>query len=162
MNSRPAIASDSPAIAAIYSAGILERVATFQTEPRTPDDILRWFQSALPKIVIEEDDRVVAFAAAFPYSDRCCYAGVGEFSVYVAPDFRHRGAGRLAMDALIEASAAFGLHKLVSRVFPENEASLGLLKSVGFREVGVHEKHGRLDGVWRDVVVVERLIPENL
>lgn len=75
---------------------------------------------------------------------------------------RGRGAGRLALGALIEAAKAAGFWKLVSRVFPENAASRALLRSVGFREVGVYEKHARLDGRWRDVVIVERLIPANL
>jgi phosphinothricin acetyltransferase len=73
MTSRPALISDATSIAAIYSAGILERVATFETEPRAAEDVAVWFESPLPKIVVEEDGRVVAFAAAFPYSDRCCY-----------------------------------------------------------------------------------------
>jgi phosphinothricin acetyltransferase len=96
------------------------------------------------------------------YRPRECYAGIAEFSVYVAREARGRGAGRLAMERLIEASEDAGLWKLVSRIFPENEPSLALMRSVGFRVVGTYEKHAQLDGVWRDVVIVERLIPENI
>lgn len=105
---------------------------------------------------------MIAWAAASPYGSREAYAGVGEFSVYVGRDARGRGAGRTAMDALITASERTGLWKLVSRVFPENIASLALLRSVGFREVGTYRRHARLDGVWRDVVIVEKLIGEAL
>jgi len=86
---------------------------------------------------------------------------VAEFSVYVGREGRGRGAGRIAMEALIDAARTAGFWKLLSRVFVENEASRGLLAKVGFREVGVYEKHAQLDGEWRDVVIVERLIPEN-
>lgn len=105
---------------------------------------------------------VVAFASTSAYRSRGCYAGIAEFSVYVARRARGRGAGRLAMEALIGAAEEAGFRKLVSRVFPENAASRKLLASVGFREVGTYEKHARLDGEWRDVVIVERLLPADL
>jgi len=159
---RAATLDDAEAIAAIYSAGIRERIATFETEPRAAADVAKWFENSLPKVVVERDGEVIAYAAAFPYSDRCCYGGIAEFSVYVAPSARRTGAGRRAMEGLVVASREAGLHKLLSRVFPENVASLGLLRELGFREVGVHEKHGKLDGEWKDVVAVELLIPENL
>jgi phosphinothricin acetyltransferase len=100
----------------------------------------------------------VAFAASFPYSSRPCYRGIGEFSVYVRRDYRGRGAGRAALSALIEAAATRGMHKLTSRVFPENMASRALLKGLGFEEIGIHRRHGQLDGRWRDCVIVERLL----
>lgn len=104
----------------------------------------------------------VGYAVAHPYADRSCYAGIGAFSVYVRRDHRGRGAGRAAMTALVNAAREAGLWKLVSRVFPENRASLNLMAWSGFKEIGVHEKHGKLEGVWRDCVIVERVIPENL
>lgn len=162
LTSRSAQPDDAAAIAEIYTAGIADRVATFETTRRTSEDVLPWFQDQFPKIVVEHDGRVIAFAAAFPYSDRCVYQGVAEFSVYVGREARGQGVGRLAMEALISASRVKGIYKLLSRVFPENMASRALLRSVGFREVGVHEKHGKLDDQWRDVIVVERLIEENL
>ena len=151
---------DAPAIAAIYNQGIADRVATFETEPRSPEDIAAWFTSGRLIMVAENGGAVVAFAASFPYSTRPCYAGVNEFSVYVARDWRGKGAGRAVLAALIEAAGAHDLHKLTSRVFPENMASRSLLKRLGFDEIGIHRRHGKLDGEWRDCVTVEILIGE--
>ena len=162
MIARPASGEDAAAIAVIYNEGIADRVATFETRPRTPEDIAEWFDRPHPVVVVEDGGKVVAFASLSPYSSRPCYAGIAEFSVYVARAAQGRGAGRQAMEALLAAAERDGFHKLVSRVFVENVASRGLLRSLGFREVGVYEKHAALDGVWRDVVIVERLIPANL
>jgi phosphinothricin acetyltransferase len=161
LRARPATEADVADIARIWNEGIEDRVATFETERRTVDGISHWMRekpARYPTVVIEEEGRVVAWAAASQYRPRECYDGVGEFSVYVARDARGRGAGRVAMEALIAASERAGLWKLVSRVFPENVASLRLLRSVGFREVGTYKRHAKLDGAWRDVVIVERLI----
>lgn len=162
MTARAADPADAAAICAVYNEGIADRIATFETRPRTPEEIAAWFGGRHPVVVVEDGGEVVAFAAASTYRPRECYAGIAEFSVYVARAARGRGAGRRAMEALLAAAEAAGFTKLVSRVFPENTASLALLRSVGFREVGVYEKHGQLDGVWRDCVVVERLLGGNL
>lgn len=160
---RTARLEDAPAIAAIYNQGIEDRVGTFETEPRTVAQIEAWFEHAKAFVVVEDErGEVVGYAVGHPYADRCCYAGVSEFSVYVRRDWRRRGIGRIAMTGLLDASREAGLWKLLSRVFPENRASLNLMAWSGFKAIGVHEKHGKLDGVWRDCVVVERLIPENL
>jgi L-amino acid N-acyltransferase YncA len=158
---RPATADDAVAIARIYNEGIHDRLGTFETRDRSADDVRAWFDGRHPIVVVEDGDGIAAFAATSSYRTRACYAGIAEFSVYVARDKRGQGAGRVAMAALLEAARAAGFWKLLSRVFVENEASRGLLRSLGFREVGVYEKHAQLDGVWRDVVIVERLIPEN-
>jgi L-amino acid N-acyltransferase YncA len=162
MQARKAARTDAAAIAAIYNQGIEDRIATFETRPRAPEEIESWFDGVHPIVVVQENGRIVGFAATFGYRTRNCYAGIAETSLYVARDSRRRGAGRLAMTALIGAAEAAGFWKLVSRVFPENSGSLRLIESLGFREVGIYQKHGRLDGVWRDVVIVERLIPSNL
>lgn len=162
MRARPARSRDAAAIAEIYSQGIADRTATFETRPRTPEDVLPWFSRPHPVVVVEDATQLVAFANVSVYRPRDCYLGVGEFSVYVRREARGRGAGRLALAALLEAVREAGFWKLVSRVFPENAASLRLLGALGFRQVGVYQKHGKLDGIWRDVVVVERLIAENL
>ena len=162
MHSRAAGCRDAEAIARIYNEGIEERIATFETRPRTAGEIQGWFDDGLPIVVVEVEGTVISFANASSYSPRECYSGVAEFSVYTAGGARGRGAGTLAMEALISAAEKAGFWKLTSRVFVENEPSRKLLLSLGFREVGVYERHARLDGVWRDVVVVERLIPANL
>jgi phosphinothricin acetyltransferase len=159
---RPATPADAAVIAAIYNQGIADGVATFETRPRTAADVASWFDGTHPVVVAERDGAVVAFAAASTYRPRDCYRGVAEFSVYVAREWRGRGAGRAALAALVDACERDGFWKLVSRVFVENAASRGLLAALGFREVGVYEKHGRLDGAWRDVVIVERLLSTNL
>jgi L-amino acid N-acyltransferase YncA len=101
---------------------------------------------------------VVAWASAPPYRDRQAYAGVREFSVYVARERRGHGLGKLAMEALSAECERRGYWKLVSRVFPENQASLGLCRALGFREVGTYRRHAELDGEWRDCVIVELLL----
>ena len=146
----------------IYNEGIEDRVGTFETRPRTVQDIVAWFDGSHPIVVVEADGEIVAFASTSAYRVRECYAGIAEFSVYVARHARGKGAGAVAMRALIEAVKPAGIWKLVSRIFVENDASRRLMASMGFREVGIYEKHARLDGEWRDVVIVERLIRENL
>jgi L-amino acid N-acyltransferase YncA len=163
LTAREATTADAAAIAAIYNEGIEDRVATFETRLRTPRDIRSWFSGRHPLIVVTDAaGRVLAFAATFPYRPRECYAGIAEVSVYVARQARGRGAGRVALQALVDAARNAGLWKLLSRIFPENQASRALVRSVGFREVGIYERHGRLDGRWRDVVIVEYVIRENL
>ncbi len=158
MPARSARAADAAAIAAIYDEGIEDRIATFETRPRTPDEILGWLDGRHPVVVVERDGSIVGFAATSDYRPRECYAGVAEFSVYVARSVRGSGVGREAMLALIDAAEAAGFWKLLSRVFVENAASRRLLLRVGFREVGIYRRHARLDGRWRDVVIVERLL----
>lgn len=159
MRARAATPDDAAVMAAIYNQGIEDRVATFETRARTAADVRQWFDGVHPVIVVEAGDEVVAFGAASWYRpQRDCYAGIAETSVYVARGWRGRGAGRLALEALMEAARKAGFWKLLSRIFPENAASRALVRSLGFREVGTYEKHAKLDGVWRDVVIVERLL----
>lgn len=159
---RAASQDDADRIAQIYNEGIEDRVGTFETRLRTADDVRGWFDGLHPIVVVEDGGQIIAWASTSSYRARDCYAGIAEFSVYVARDGRGRGAGTVAMSALIVAARQAGFWKLLSRIFIENTASRTLMKSVGFREVGIYEKHGKLDGAWKDVVIVERLIPENL
>jgi len=160
LTARAAAADDAEAIARIYNAGIGSRAATFETRPRTRADVLAWFDGRHPIVVVARGDEVVGFAASFEYSRREAYRGVAEFSVYVDPDRRREGAGRMAMEALVEAVTDAGFWKLVSLVFTAHEASRALLRSIGFREVGTYRRHARLDDEWRDCVIVERLVGE--
>jgi L-amino acid N-acyltransferase YncA len=162
LRTRAATPGDASAIAAIYNEGIADRIATFETEPRSATDIAGWFTGEHLVVVAETGETgPVAFAASFPYSSRLCYRGVGEFSVYVRRDYRGRGAGRAVLAALMEAAVTRGMHKLTSRVFPENAASRALLKGLGFEEIGIHRRHGQLDGRSRDCVIVERLLDKG-
>lgn len=162
MRVRVATVANASAIATIYNQGIEDRVGTFETQLRTEAMVASWFDGIHPIVVVEQEQDVIAYASTSSYRSRPCYAGIAEFSVYVQRDWRGKGAGRLAMTHLLQESAAAGFWKLLSRVFVENEASRGLLRSLGFREVGIYEKHGQLDGIWRDVVIVEYLIANNL
>jgi L-amino acid N-acyltransferase YncA len=162
MHARPATLDDAGAIARIYNEGIADRVATFETRFRSAEEVRGWFDGVHPVVVVEDAGDVIAFAATSSYRNRECYAGIAEVSLYVARAARGRGVGRVALAALIEHAGQAGYWKLVSRVFPENHASRGLIRSMGFREVGTYEKHGVLEGVWRDVIIVERLIEANL
>ena len=159
-SSRRATPEDAGSIARIYNEGIADRVATFETRLRSAEDVRAWFDGVHPIVVVESDGEIVAFAATFSYRPRECYAGIAEVSLYVARSARGHGIGGVAMTALIEAAEKAGFWKLLSRVFVENHASRQLIRKFGFREVGIYEKHAQLDGVWRDVVIVERLISQ--
>jgi phosphinothricin acetyltransferase len=162
MQARSATVADAAAMAAIYNQGIEDRAATVETRPRSAEDVAAWFDGVHPIVVLEEKEQVIAFAATSMYRPRACYAGVAECSVYVARQSRGRGAGRLVLQALLDAAEQAGFWKVVSRVFPENRASRALLRALKFREVGVYEKHGQLERVWRDVIIVERLLHGNI
>ena len=159
MRARAAQTADAETIASIYNQGIEDGIATFETRLRDAGDVRKWFAGRYPIVVVENGDgEVIAFASTSQYRPRECYAGVAEFSVYVARAARRAGAGRLAMERLIEEARQAGFWKLVSRVFVENTASRALLRQVGFREVGIYERHGKLGDTWRDTVIVERLL----
>ena len=158
MLARTATLEDVAAIARIYNQAIDDHTSTFETHSRAPDEVARWLDGVHPVIVVEWAGHIVAYAATSPYSQRACYRGVAEFAVYVDRAHRSRGAGRLALESLFEAAREAGFWKLVSRIFPENTAVRRLNEAVGVREIGVHRKHARLNDVWRDVIVVERLL----
>jgi L-amino acid N-acyltransferase YncA len=163
-STRLATPADAAAIAAIYNEGIAERIATFETEPRTAEQIVTQLLDKgdrFPTVVAEHEGRIVAWAGAGPYRARPAYAGVAEHSVYVARSARGQGFGGVVLDALCRAYAERGFWKIVSRIFPENTASLALHERCRFRVVGTYKRHGKLDGEWRDCVIVERLLDEG-
>jgi len=147
---------DWPAVRAIYEAGIATGHATFETKPPSWED---WDRAHLqrPRLVARgAGAAVLGWAAVVPVSGRCVYAGVGDLSVYVAPEARGRKVGRALLETLLRESETAGLWTLQAGVFPENAASLALHRSLGFRDVGVREKIGQMHGRWRDVLLLER------
>jgi L-amino acid N-acyltransferase YncA len=159
---RDAAPADAAAVAAIYNEGIEDRSATFETRPRTATDIERWLAAGerLPVLVAAEGGTVRGWARLARYSERVAYAGVGEVSVYVERAARGRGIASALLTSLAARAEELGYWKLTSKVFTDNAASAGLVRRCGWREVGTHLRHGRLDGRWRDVVVVELLVGE--
>jgi phosphinothricin acetyltransferase len=160
MTIRPAVPADAAAVARIYNEGIEDRLATFETRLRSDDEVVAWLDGGLPFLVAEDGGEVVGFARVSPYSDRCVYDGVGEHGVYVARAARGGGLGRALLLALCDEAAGRGFYKLTSRVFSDNAPSRAAHVSAGFVEVGVQRRHGRLDGRWKDCVLVERLLGE--
>ena len=158
MEIRPARQADAEAVARIYNHGIKERQATFETRPRRPHEIEAWLDEGRPFLVATEDEQIVGFARVSAYSTRKAYAGVGEHGVYVSADARRKGVGLKLMKALADAAEQAGYHKLTSRVFTTNQASLNLHRAAGFTEVGIQRRHGRLEGEWKDTMLVERLL----
>jgi L-amino acid N-acyltransferase YncA len=157
---RRAEAADATRVAAIFNQGVEEGVATFETHPVTPEEAARWIADDLV-IVVDTSRGVAGWAKAGPYTDRHeHYAGVREATLYVAGESRRAGAGSALLRALAEAARADGAHKLVGKVFTSNTASIALLKGLGWREVGIHLRHGTLDGEWKDVLVVEKLLDQ--
>ena len=151
---RPLVPEDWPAVASIFAEGIRTGVATFETAVPSWE---AWDAAHLPdhRLVAALEHEVVGWIALVPYSRRAVYRGVGEESVYVADHARGRGVGRVLLDAVIASAREGGLWTLLAGIFPENEASLALHSSLDFRKVGVHERIGQLEGVWRDVVLLE-------
>jgi phosphinothricin acetyltransferase len=161
LTTRLATTADAGAIAAIYNEGIADRIATFETEPRREDQIAAQLMDKgdrYPTVVAERRGQIVAWAGAGPYRSRPAYAGVAEHSVYVARAARGAGAGRIALETLCRVYGERGFWKIVSRIFPENTASLALHERCGFRVVGVYRRHGKLEGEWRDCVIIEKLL----
>jgi len=156
-------AADAAAIAEIYNLGIAERAATFETEPRTAGQIAERLLTLdrFPLLVaVDLSGIVVGWAGLSEYSPRGCYSRIAEFSIYLRPEARGQGTGILLLRSLIDRARVQGFWKLVSRVFPTNGASRGLCRSCGFREVGIYEKHGQLEGRWLDAVIVEKLLQQ--
>jgi L-amino acid N-acyltransferase YncA len=161
MKLAPATIHDWPAIEAVYREGIRTGHATFQREDEIPDGAA-WFAGKRPGSVVKAVDAaglMLGWAALSPVSTRAVYAGVAEVSIYVAAAARGRGVGRALMDHLVRASEADRVWTLQAGIFPENTTSIKLHQAFGFRVIGVREKLGQMDGVWRDVVFMERRSP---
>jgi L-amino acid N-acyltransferase YncA len=146
---------DWDAVRTIYLEGIATRNATFETEAPGWEKWERDHRRDC-RLVARKGDRMVGWAALSPVSGRCVYAGVASLSIYVAEVARGQGVGKALLQALIAASEQQGIWTLEAGIFPENEASLALHTSCGFRMVGRRERIGQMDGVWRDVIFLER------
>lgn len=157
---RPAAAADAEPICAIYNTAIAEGRSTFETEPRSAVEFAERISDArFPLLVNDPGEGVTGWAGLTSYSNRPCYAGIAECSVYVATQARGRGVGTALTEALAASAEASGFHKLIGKLFTDNVASLHLVERCGFSSVGLHRRHGQLDGTWRDVLVVERQLP---
>jgi len=169
---RAAEPRDAARISEIYNQGIEDGQATFETQPRTSADIHAKLNAPGNHVIVAEwggsaesqptGRSILGWASISPYSPRPCYAGIGEASVYISRSARHHGIGRLLLNALLDTGRRQGYHKLIGRLLVSNRASRQLVRNAGFREVGIMEKHGRVHGAWHDIVLVERLIEENL
>ena len=174
---RKAIASDAMGICEIYNQAIDERMVTLETEPKTELERRKWLDEHdlkhpvlvavrdqhVSKIGLGgKDEEIVGWASISIYRTKSWYLGVGEFSIYVKQGSRSTGVGKQLMTALIDEAKRLGYWKILGRILAFNVASRNLCRSCGFREVGMYKKHGKLNGKWVDMIIVERLIHENL
>ena len=158
-STRPAAAGDAAVIAAIFREGIEDRVATFETEPPSEAVMTDAIAAALPMLVAERDGELVGWAKVGPYDPiHDYYVGVGEATIYVARAARGAGVGRVLLEELEAAAESAGFFQLIAKLFTTNAHSIALFQGHGWRPVGVHHRHGRLDGAWKDVLVLEKLL----
>ncbi len=158
---RRAAEGDAEAVAAIYNQGIEDRVATLETELRTPAERRAWLAARgerHPVLVAERDGQVVAWASLNPFNPRAAYDHVADLSIYVERSWRGRGVGRVLLARIIEEARRIGFHKMVLAAFPTNDAGMRLYEAMGFTRVGIYREQGRLDGRWVDVIVMEQLL----
>jgi phosphinothricin acetyltransferase len=158
---RPATPADAPAIASIYNQGIEDRLATLETQLRSPEERREWLAARGPRhpvVVLEADGCVVGWASLNSFNPRPAYDNVADISVYVERGWRGRGVGRRLLARLIELGRAIGYHKLVLAAFPFNEAGMALYRRLGFSPVGIYREQGMLDGRWVDVIAMEQIL----
>lgn len=158
---RPATETDVPAITRIYNQGIVDRVATLETDERDEDERRAWLVSREerhPVVVAERGGSVVGWGSLNSFNPRPAYRHVADISVYVEREARGTGVGRALLDRLVELAREIGYHKLVLATFPFNPAGQALYRRAGFREVGTYREQGQLDGRWVDVTMMELLL----
>jgi L-amino acid N-acyltransferase YncA len=175
---RPATEADAAAICLIYNQGIEDRLATLETELRTPEERRQWLRARGPRhpvIVAEAAEPSsastrpptphsgpaappIAWASLNAFNPREAYRFVADISIYVERAWRGQGVGRVLLERLVELGQEHGFHKLVLSAFPFNPAGMALYERMGFRTVGVYKEQGRLDGRWVDTIVMERLL----
>ena len=158
---RRAQATDAQAIARIYNQGIEDRVATLETERRTPDERRAWLTGRgdrHPVLVAERGGQVLAWASLNAFNPRAAYAHVADLSIYVAREARGNGVGRVLLSRTIDEARRLGFHKMVLAAFPTNTAGMRLYARMGFTTVGTYREQGCLDGRWVDVIVMEQIL----
>jgi L-amino acid N-acyltransferase YncA len=155
LNIRAMRGDDWPAVRDIYAEGMATGNATFETE--TPE-WTKWDSAHLQncRLVAQDSEQILGWAALSPVSSRRVYSGVAEVSVYVVSAAQGRGIGKMLLQSLVEQSERCGIWTLQAGIFPENVPSIALHKSCGFREVGRRQRLGQRNGVWRDVLLLER------
>lgn len=158
---RPAVESDTTAICEIYNQGIEDRLATLESETRTPQERRQWLAARGPRhpvVVADDDGRVIAWGSLNAFNPREAYRHVADFSIYVERAYRGKGVGRQLLAHLIDLARALGYHKMVLSAFPFNGAGMALYERMGFRTVGIYREQGLLDGRWVDTIVMEKLL----
>jgi L-amino acid N-acyltransferase YncA len=158
---RPATAADAEAICRIYNQGIEDRLATLETELRTPDERRQWLAARSerhPVIVAERAGEIAGWGSLNVFNARPAYRHVADFSVYVERAWRGKGVGRVLLERLVALGRELGYHKLVLSAFPFNTAGVALYERLGFRTVGIYREQGLLDGRWVDTIIMERLL----
>ncbi|HEY7140675.1 MAG TPA: arsinothricin resistance N-acetyltransferase ArsN1 family A [Methylomirabilota bacterium] len=158
---RAATGADAATICRIYNQGIQDRVATLETEERTPEERAAWLEARGPRhpvLIAESGGEVVGWASLNVFNARRAYEHVADLSLYVERGWRGRGVGRRLLEALIGRAGELGYHKLVLAAFPWNAAGMRAYARAGFREVGIYREQGRLDGRWVDTIIMEKLL----
>ncbi|MRS11784.1 MAG: N-acetyltransferase family protein [Actinobacteria bacterium] len=158
MQIRSATAEDVPAITRIYNQAVTDTTASFDLEPQTNEQRVRWLTARAvhhPVFVAEEKGRIAGWGSLSPYSDRAAYDATAEISVYIDRDYHRRGLGAAMGERLVAEARVHGLHVLVARVCTENDASLRLFRRMGFADCGRMHEVGRKFGRWLDVAILE-------
>jgi phosphinothricin acetyltransferase len=158
---RDAGPEDAAALALIYSQGIVDRVATLETDERSPEERRAWLAGRDPRhpvLVAEVNDQVVGFGSLNVFNPRKAYDHVADFSLYIERSWRGKGVGGRLLQALIDRARRIGFHKMVLSAFPFNQAGTALYERHGFRVVGVYKEQGLLDGRWVDTIIMEKLL----
>ena len=161
MQIRPAELRDAGAISEIYNQGIEDRIATLETRLRSPEEQRAWLEARGPRhpvVVCERSGAVCGWASLNSFNPREAYDHVADFSVYVERETRGRGVGAALLAYLETLAVRHGYHKLVLAMFPSNGAGVALYRRRGFREVGTYREHGRVDGRWVDILIMEKIL----
>jgi L-amino acid N-acyltransferase YncA len=161
LRTRDAALSDAAAITTIYNQGIVDRIATLETELRAPEERLKWLAARGPRhpvVVAEVDETIVGWGSLNQFNPRKAYDFVADFSVYIERDWRGKGVDSALLRTLITRAKQLGYHKIVLSAFPWNTTGMALYQKYGFSTVGIYKEQGLLDGKWVDTVIMEKIL----